>query len=179
MLTPHPACFNNTTLTQTPNNIPSQFPPVLVPANSIDIDSKIAQMNEVFQYFRKITTYHTDIVHQLEESISSLQGLHQYLQHKYHYTLSFTFILSTLVVENFFSQIRCKIHYPSLVEFAYTMRRAKHEFIKSNATDYLFLMQAEQIGKKYNSQENVELQVSDIEFNNKNKRKQDIKIIYE
>jgi hypothetical protein len=141
--TSHPACFNNTTSTQTPNNIPSQFPPVLIPANSMNIDFKIAQMNEVLQYFRKITTYRTDIVHQLKKSISSLQGLHQYLQYKYHYTLLFTFILSTLVVENFFSQIQCKIHYPSFIEFAYTIQRAKYEFIKNNATDYLFSMWAE------------------------------------
>lgn len=156
--------------------------PALIPDNTniqLDITNKITLLQENLKYFKTITMPpKSDIIHQMEESIASLQHFHQYLFQKYNYTLEHTSILSTLVVENFFSQIRSKIRYPNLYEFAYTMRRAKHEIIKQNSKDYILKMR-QQRWKKYNNQQSVEFSMADIEFVDSAKRQRKCKAIYE
>ncbi len=159
----------------TPAIQPSTDPPpseqsLTLPLSTIDITTLIEQLQHVVKYFQHITTGNSDVTSQMEVTVKSLQQLHNYLQ-KYNYTLQAPSILSTLVVENFFSQIRRKIRYPNYYEYCYLMRRARNEIIKQNAKDYLFPVRQARVGKKYNNQEGVEFSVDDIEYvSRKNKK---------
>ena len=97
---------------------------------------------------------------------------------KYNYIPTTTSILSILVVENFFFQICSKVRYPNLREFACTMQRAKNKIIKKGAPDYLLKMKCERLGKKYNNQEGIEYSIEDVEYLDKQKRREQIKSIY-
>jgi len=46
--------------------------PILVPIAEPDLHCKIAQMKDILNYFKQLDTHRSDIVHQLEESITSL-----------------------------------------------------------------------------------------------------------
>jgi hypothetical protein len=59
-----------------------------------------------------------------------------------------TTALSTLIVENYFSQIRRKVKYPSLYDFCWVSQKAPQ--LKLN--------------KKYNNQEGIEFSLDDIEL---------------
>jgi hypothetical protein len=129
----------------------------------LNINNIITQLASILTYFKGLNTT-GDIVFQIEETLTSLRNLHTYLQTKYKYSLTTLSILSTLAVENFFSQVRCKVRYPNLYEFACVFRRIQNEIIKRNATDYLFPVRKERVGKKYNNQEGIEYSVDDIEY---------------
>lgn len=96
----------------------------------LNIDELITQLTSLVDYFRKIDVFKTDVVYQMQVTLQSLKQLHSYLQDKHKYRIELTSILSTLVVENFFSQIRSKVRYPNLYEFCFVMRRAMNEIIK-------------------------------------------------
>ncbi len=157
-------------------------PPVLIPdlpAPPPNITTLIEQLQYIVKYFQNITTYNSDVTKQMETTVRSLQRLHEHLQQQYHFTLQAPSILSTLVVENFFSQVRRKIRYPNYYEFCYLMRRARNEIIKQNASDYLFPARKARVGKKYNNQEGVEFSIDDIEYVTRKFRKAKCKEIYE
>jgi len=62
-------------------------------------------------------------------------------------------IFGTLIVENFFSQVRGKTRYPSLYEYALYYNRAHEELVKKFADDYLYPSIQTRKGKKYGNQE--------------------------
>ncbi len=80
---------------------------------------KIAQLKAIVVYFKQITTYNSDVTFQIEETVNSLEQMVNYLQQHFNYSLTITSILSTFVVENFFSQVRANVFFPNYYKFAY------------------------------------------------------------
>lgn len=60
-----------------------------------------------------------------------------------------TTTLSTLIVENYFSQIRRKVKYPTLYDFCWVSQKAYPQST---------------LNKKYNNQEGIEFSLDDIEL---------------
>ena len=114
----------------------------------------------------------------MTETISSLKKLNLYLQQHYNYTLEVLSFLSTLVVENSFSQVRGQVWYPNYYEFVCAMRRAKLEIIKRNSPDYLFPAKKRRLGKKYGNQETVQYSIKDAELTTQTLRKKEHQEIY-
>ena len=84
-------------------------------------------------------------------------------------------IFGTIVVENFFSQVRRKVRYPSLWEYAVFSRRAEMELIKQNAQDYLFVgaKKGGRIGKKYLNQKGIKFSMENIKLLTKREKREE------
>lgn len=140
--------------------------PTPLTSPTINFNQLTKQLNQILAFFQQLNITSGDIIHQLKESIDSLTQLNTYLQQKYKYTISITSILSTLVVENFFSQVRAKVRFPNLQEFAVIFHRALNEITKMHATDYHFPIKKPE-WKKYNIQHAVSYSINDIKLINK------------
>lgn len=73
--------------------------------NAIDMDTKIDRLVAIATYYEHIETHTCEVGWHIQQSISALIGLTWHLDFYNDYKLQGTSYLSTLVVENFFSQV--------------------------------------------------------------------------
>lgn len=100
------------------------------------LESRVKAFSEAVKYFEALQGLTPDLLYYLRTSLDSLVALRTYHRQKYNSDFSMTTHLGTNIVENYFSIIRGKVHFPNLEEFATCATSAWMEFVKRNCVDY-------------------------------------------
>jgi len=114
---------------------------------------RIQKLEEALKYFKTIKQLSPALLDQIGISVNSFRHLSSLCNEK-----KITFkpsIFGTILVEKFFSQVRRKIRFPSLLEYSFYDRRAFMELVKQNCEDSSFqsAKKGVAIGKCYNNVE--------------------------
>jgi len=128
--------------------------------NSLEWGERKKMLSEASSYFTSLTEkigaatkspISQGLAEQIETSVNSLISLQAR-----HPTILKPSVYGTLVVENFFSIMRAKCRFPSLLEYAHTYHGAFRELVKKFSEDYVFNTARKRPGKCYGNQEGIQ-----------------------